>query len=256
MPALRQVKALVAAVAAQAAAAGASNVCAAGSLPYFECDFDPSSDSSKACMPGVNTGEMSPHNSKCEAPSPQNECQMYFDEDHKAWMWQSQKHGVECCNCFLRRPVGGCPPGSLPFFKCNFRTTYDTDSCYPGVNTGELAVPAGAGGECEVPSKDNGCKMEFDEEHKAWMFKSDSVTCCNCFQVTKAALEAGLSLAQAKAHSAPGALRRGGRAGLRASRSGEDGDHTSMLQVPLSDAEGEEYEGEEQAAAEAAEAEL
>lgn len=74
-----------------------------------------------------------------------------------------------------------CQPGSLPYWECGFDQGSQS-KCMPGVNTGQLAQ---SNGNCQAPSPSNGCNLEFDQQLKAWMYKSNNwgVTCCNCFQL-------------------------------------------------------------------------
>merc|ERR1719384_1875362 len=37
-------------------------------------------------------------------------------------------------------------------------------------------------GECTVPAPDNGCQIGFDGNKGAWLWKSDTENCCNCFR--------------------------------------------------------------------------
>lgn len=196
-----------------------SNICQPGSLPYMDCEFDKGSNSK--CHPGVNTGQVAQANSRCQTPSAQNGCQLKWDSSEKAWMFSSSNWGVTCCNCFQLRPVSPCPMNSLPYTICDFNGgANDEKACWPGVNTGAHAETNN--GDCEPPSEQNGCMLEFDQSQGAWMWKSDQyhVTCCNCFQAKIATASSLLQQPGIKRHSS-----------LRRANSGE-GDSASMLQMP------------------------
>lgn len=163
--------------------------CPPGSVPYFNCDFSAAATGPRACWAGVNLGEASPMNSNCAVPSPQNGCYLAPQAD-LSWLWKAKPGFLTpCCNCMqLKSASGGsgsggnvCPDTSLSEDACGFGG-YSGGTCFKGVNTGQLAHPQNSD-QCQVPSPENGCRLEADEQSKVYYWRSTqkNVKCCNCW---------------------------------------------------------------------------